>query len=90
MEGIGGSLYVGPAKAGAKAAFLARALRALKRRDAKSYENRQLIFFQLVFFQLIFLTMVVSSILPLGRRTNILSSRKRTGTGAPGPNSPGR
>lgn len=27
MEGIGGSLYVGPAKAGAKAAFIARVLR---------------------------------------------------------------
>jgi len=27
VEGIGGSLYVGPAKAGAKAAFIARVLR---------------------------------------------------------------
>src|SRR5271157_6224736 len=34
-----------------------------------------------------FLTMVVSSSLPLGRLTNILSPSKRTGTRAPAPNS---
>ena len=38
----------------------------------------------------IFWTMVVSRILPLGRLTNILSPWKRTGTEAPGPNSPGK
>ena len=44
----------------------------------------------LVGSQPFFLTMVVSRIFPLGRLTSILSPWKRTGTEAPGPNSPGK